>query len=149
VHGYHHDGGGSLLHGDGASLRRRDGLAVGALDDDERCHRARDASGCVGRAAAAFSYGRVLGRAIRLTRPFAVLYVHDEPSPGGLMSEKRAGRALAIMVGMLTFGSLPASGAEENPAAARIRAMANLLAKTQRIAVAADCTYDAVQDSGQ
>ena len=63
---------------------------------------------------------------------------------------KRAGHTLAIIVGLLMAGTRPsAAGGEEKPAAARIEAMANLLAKAQRLGVAVDCTYDVRQDSGQ
>jgi len=66
------------------------------------------------------------------------------------MSKRRAGHTLVIMVGLLIAGIRPsAARAEQNPAAARIEAMANLLAKAQRLGVAIDCTYDVVQDSGQ
>lgn len=41
------------------------------------------------------------------------------------------------------------AGSEDKAAAARIEAMANLLAKAQRLGVAVDCTYDVVQNSGQ
>jgi hypothetical protein len=43
----------------------------------------------------------------------------------------------------------PAAMSDDNRAAARIEAMASFLAKAQRLAVAADCSYDVVQDSGQ
>ena len=66
------------------------------------------------------------------------------------MSKRRAGHTLAIMVGLLIAGIRPSvAGGEPNAAAARIEAMANLLAKAQRLGVAVDCTYDVVQDSGQ
>ena len=66
------------------------------------------------------------------------------------MSKRRAGHTLAIIVGLLMAGIRPSvAGGEEKTAAARIEAMANLLAKSQSLGVAADCTYDAVQDSGQ
>ena len=66
------------------------------------------------------------------------------------MSKRRAGHALAIIVGLLMAGIRPSvAGGEEKTAAARIEAMANLLAKAQRLGVAVDCTYDVVQDSGQ
>jgi hypothetical protein len=59
-------------------------------------------------------------------------------------------RILAVVVGLLvTLGVSTAALGEEISAAARIEAMANLLAKTQRLGVAVDCTYDVVQDSGQ
>jgi hypothetical protein len=66
------------------------------------------------------------------------------------MSKWRAGHTLAITVGLLIAGIHPSvAGGEQNAAAARIEAMANLLAKAQRLGVAVDCTYDVVQDSGQ
>ncbi len=66
------------------------------------------------------------------------------------MSKRRAGHTLAIVVGLLMAGIHPSvAGGAENTAAARIEAMANLLAKAQRLGVAVDCTYDVVQDSGQ
>ena len=66
------------------------------------------------------------------------------------MSKRRAGHVLAIIVGLLMAGIRPSvAGGEEKTAAARIEAMANLLAKAQRLGVAVDCTYDVVQDSGQ
>ena len=66
------------------------------------------------------------------------------------MSKRRAGYTLAIIVGLLMAGIRPSvAGGEEKTAAARIEAMANLLAKAQRLGVAVDCTYDVVQDSGQ
>ena len=66
------------------------------------------------------------------------------------MSTGRAGHTLAIIAGLLMAGMHPsAARGEENPAAARLDAMANLLAKAQRLAVTADCSYDVVQDSGE
>jgi hypothetical protein len=66
------------------------------------------------------------------------------------MSKRRTGHTLAIIAGLLLAGLRPSvAGGEENAAAARIEAMANLLAKAQRLGVAVDCTYDVVQDSGQ
>jgi hypothetical protein len=60
------------------------------------------------------------------------------------------GCLLAIIVGVLAAGVRPAvAGGEEKTAAAKIEAMANLLAKAPRLGVAADCTYDVVQDSGE
>jgi hypothetical protein len=66
------------------------------------------------------------------------------------MNEPCARHRLAIIVGLSLAGivSAAASGAE-TAAAARIEAMANFLAKAPRIGVAADCTYEVVQDSGQ
>jgi hypothetical protein len=63
---------------------------------------------------------------------------------------RRAGRIAVVIVAslMTVIGAAPAGG-EENAAAARIEAMANFLAKAQRLGVAADCAYDVVQDSGQ
>ena len=43
----------------------------------------------------------------------------------------------------------PAAVSEDNRAAARLEAMATFLAKTKSLSVAADCSYDVVQDSGQ
>jgi hypothetical protein len=66
------------------------------------------------------------------------------------MSKRRAGHALAIIVGLLAAGIRPpVAGGEEKTAAARIEAMANFLAKAQRLGVTVNCTYDVVQDSGQ
>lgn len=66
------------------------------------------------------------------------------------MSKRRAGNTLAIIVGLLMAGIRPSvAGGEEKAAAARIEAMANLLAKAQRLGVVVDCTYDVAQDSGQ
>jgi hypothetical protein len=66
------------------------------------------------------------------------------------MSKRRSGHTLAIIVGLLMAGIHPsAAGGEEKAAAARIEAMANLLATAQRIGVAVDCAYDVVQDSGE
>jgi hypothetical protein len=66
------------------------------------------------------------------------------------MNKRYAGHTLAIIVGLLMVGIRPSvAGAEEKSAAARIEAMANLLAKAQRLGVTVDCTYDVVQDSGQ
>ena len=51
------------------------------------------------------------------------------------MSKRRAGHTLAIIVGLLMAGIRPsAAGGEETIAAARIEAMANLLAKAQLFA---------------
>ena len=66
------------------------------------------------------------------------------------MSKGRAGHRLAIIVGLLMAAIHPAvAGSAEKTAATRIEAMANLLAKAQRLGVAVDCTYDVVQHSGQ
>lgn len=66
------------------------------------------------------------------------------------MSKRRAGHTLAIIAGLLIAGIHPSAAAgEENLVAARLEAMANFLAKTQRLSVAVDCSYDVVQDSGQ
>jgi hypothetical protein len=66
------------------------------------------------------------------------------------MSKGRAGHRLAIIVGLLMAAIHPAvAGSAEKTAATRIEAMANLLAKAQRLGVVVDCTYDVVQDSGQ
>jgi len=63
---------------------------------------------------------------------------------------KRTDYTLAIIAGLLMAGIRPSpAGGEETTAAARIAAMANLLAKAQRLGVAVDCSYDVVQDSGQ
>jgi hypothetical protein len=62
---------------------------------------------------------------------------------------ERAGR-WATIAGALIAVVLPSIAAgEENRAAARIEAMASFLAKAQKLGVAVECTYDAVQDSGQ
>jgi hypothetical protein len=66
------------------------------------------------------------------------------------MSVGRAGHTLAIIVGSLMAGLQPAAArGDENPAAVRLEAMANLLAKASHLAVTADCSYDVVQDSGE
>jgi hypothetical protein len=66
------------------------------------------------------------------------------------MRQRRAGHTLAIIVGLLMAATRPsAAGGAETAAAARIEAMANLLAKARRLGVAVDCAYDVVQDSGQ
>jgi len=65
------------------------------------------------------------------------------------MRTRRAHHTLAIMVGLLVAGiHPPVAGGEENAAAARIEAMANFLAKAERIGVTIDCAYDVVQESG-
>src|SRR5262245_41650419 len=52
----------------------------------------------------------------------------------------------AVLIGL----ALPVAAlGEENRAAARVEAMANFLARAQRISVVVDCSYDVVQDSGQ
>ena len=63
---------------------------------------------------------------------------------------RRRRRVRAVVLGVLIV-VVPASGAtgEENRAAARIEAMATFLARTQRLAVTVDCSYDVVQESGQ
>ena len=66
------------------------------------------------------------------------------------MSKRPARHIAAVIVAVLTAGIPPSvARGEEKTAAARIEAMANLLAKAQRLGVAVDCTYDVVQDSGQ
>ena len=66
------------------------------------------------------------------------------------MRNRHARYILGIIVGLLIAGIRPlVAGGQENAAAARIVAMANLLAKAQRLGVTVDCTYDVVQDSGQ
>jgi len=66
------------------------------------------------------------------------------------MTERRIGHTLAIIVGLLMAGVRPSvAGGEEKAAAARIEAMANLLAQAQRLQVTVACTYDVVQDSGE
>jgi hypothetical protein len=66
------------------------------------------------------------------------------------MSKRRAGLTLAIIGVLLTAEIRPSvARGEEKAAAARIEAMANLLAKAQSLGVAVDCTYDVVQGSGQ
>jgi hypothetical protein len=64
------------------------------------------------------------------------------------MNKRRA--IVAIITGLLVSGLVPAlTRGEENAAATRIAAMANFLAKSQRLGVTADCTYDVMQDSGE
>jgi len=54
------------------------------------------------------------------------------------------------VAGILAVLALPVVAmGEENRAASRIEAMANFLSKAPRLSVAADCSYDVVQDSGQ
>jgi hypothetical protein len=53
------------------------------------------------------------------------------------------------MVGMLALALPPAAMSEDNRAAARLEAMARLLAKTRNVVVTVDCKYDVLQDSGQ
>ena len=66
------------------------------------------------------------------------------------MSKRRAGYFVATVVGLLVAGIRPSVAAgDEKTAAAPIEAMANVLAKAQRLGVAVDCAYDVVQDSGQ
>ena len=66
------------------------------------------------------------------------------------MSKRPARHIVAVIVALLTAGIPPSvAGGEEKTAAARIEAMANRLAKAQRLGVTVDCTYDVVQDSGQ
>lgn len=66
------------------------------------------------------------------------------------MSKCCTGRVLAIIVGLLLAGiSPPAAEGEEKAAGPRIEAMANFLAKAQRLGVVVDSTYDVVQDAGQ
>src|SRR5262245_12622766 len=66
------------------------------------------------------------------------------------MAKRHAAQTLVFMLGLLLAGIRPpAAGAEVNAAAVRIEAMAKLLAKSQRLSVAVDCSYDVVQDSGQ
>ena len=66
------------------------------------------------------------------------------------MSRPHTGHTLVVIVGLLTAGIHPSAvRGEENAAAARLEAMANLLAKAPRLGVVVDCSYDVVQDSGQ
>lgn len=66
------------------------------------------------------------------------------------MSKRQACHALILIAAVLAAGiHPPAAGAEESAAAARVAAMANFLAKSQRLRVAVDCTYEVVQDSGE
>lgn len=66
------------------------------------------------------------------------------------MSKLRFRHTRAIILGLLFVGVGPlAASGDETAAAARIEAMANLLAKAPRLGVTADCTYDVVQDDGQ
>ena len=63
----------------------------------------------------------------------------------------RGQRALrATVMSLLVALGLPSAAVgEDKRAAARLEAMANFLAKAQRLSVVADCSYDVVQDSGQ
>jgi len=66
------------------------------------------------------------------------------------MSKGPARHIVAVIVALLMAGIPPAvAGSEEKSATTRIEAMANLLAKAQRLGVTVECTYDVVQDSGQ
>jgi hypothetical protein len=65
------------------------------------------------------------------------------------MRKPCARHTLAMIVGLLTAGTVASASGEETTPAARIEAMANFLAKAPRIGVVAECTYEAVQDSGQ
>jgi hypothetical protein len=65
------------------------------------------------------------------------------------MRKRRTARlVLAAMVSLLSAGP-PAAFAQHGTAAARIEAMANFLAKAERLSVVADCTWDVLQDSGE
>jgi hypothetical protein len=74
-----------------------------------------------------------------------------------MMNTCRAGHTLVIVVGLLMAGLRPAvagseakaAGGGAQAAAARIEAMAHLLAKAPRLGVTVDCIYDVVQDSGE
>jgi hypothetical protein len=55
---------------------------------------------------------------------------------------------LVVALAAAVTRAAPAA-AEKNPAAARLEAMARLLAKAQRLSVTIDCAYDVVQDSGE
>lgn len=66
------------------------------------------------------------------------------------MGGGRAGQALVLIAGLLWAGFLPPTArGEESAAAARIDAMAKFLSTAQRLAVAVECTYDVVQESGE
>src|SRR5689334_3002178 len=68
----------------------------------------------------------------------------------GHMSTYDTRHVLVAIVGVLVAAlPPPVAGGQENAAAARIEAMANRLAQAQRLSVAADCSYDVVQESGQ
>src|SRR5439155_24135907 len=58
VHRAHDDRGHAVLHGDGASLRRRDGRAAGAVDGEQRRAGAGGAAGAAGGDPAALSRRR-------------------------------------------------------------------------------------------
>ena len=62
----------------------------------------------------------------------------------------RRTRDVLLVLAVLGAAIVPSAGfAEENRAGARLEAMANSLAKTQRLSVTIDCTYDVLQESGE
>jgi hypothetical protein len=71
--------------------------------------------------------------------------------PGRAMPRATSGRRVRATTAVVLIALvLPRVAAgEENRAAARIEAMARFLAKAQKLAVVADCSYDVVQESGQ
>src|SRR6266481_10106423 len=67
--------------------------------------------------------------------------------PGGCMRRTRDLLLVLAVLGVAIVPSAAFSG--ENRAGARLEAMANFLAKAQRLSVTIDCAYDVVQDSGE
>jgi len=65
------------------------------------------------------------------------------------MSNRRTGRTLAGILGMLITATHPVAAQSDQSAAARVEAMAKFLANAQRLSVTADCVYDVLQDSGE
>jgi hypothetical protein len=59
-----------------------------------------------------------------------------------------AGIASALLL-VLVAAPVNARSEPDEPAAKRVEAMANFLAKAPRLSVTADCSFDVVQDSGQ
>jgi hypothetical protein len=59
-------------------------------------------------------------------------------------------RDVFLVLAVLGVATVPSAAfGEENRAGARLEAMANFLAKTPRLSVTIDCTYDVLQDSGE
>jgi hypothetical protein len=65
------------------------------------------------------------------------------------MTKRRGSMSVILTVLLAAVAVPPVARGAENVAAERIEAMANFLAKAQRVSVSADCTYDVVQDDGQ
>jgi hypothetical protein len=65
------------------------------------------------------------------------------------MARRRSEHLLAAIAVLIAATHPCVASGEDKAAAAAIEAMANFLAKAQRIGVSVDCTYEVVQDSGQ